>query len=92
MTTKTFTVIFKDNKNRAYQSCKFNVGLNELLLDKLEEALYLAQELVPVDNNWKNILARDSICYFTYHNTEYVKVEYRWSNDNYFFYVTDVAF
>lgn len=60
--------------------CAFNTYEGNSFLDALEEALYVAWELEPVDRDWRIQLANECYCYFAYARTERVRVSYGWDN------------
>lgn len=73
-----YKVIFIDRNNKKYDFCEFALLEGEAMMDKLEEVLYIMQELTPLHRNWKIDLATCGSCLFTYHQTEVVTVEYDW--------------
>lgn len=73
------------NGNR-YDLCEFGLIGKENLPDKLEEILYIMQELTPVHREWMTELFEFGGTTFTYHNLEYVHV----SMGKNVFYVADL--
>jgi hypothetical protein len=69
-----FKVKFFDKNRKQYDSCEFNLVPGESLNGKLEEILYIMQELTPQHLLWKMDLACCGTCLFTYHGTETVMV------------------
>lgn len=78
---KQYTVKFFSKDDQRHDFAQFYVDLDhESFLDRLEEVLYIMQELTPVHRNWKRDLATDGVCLFTYHNAELCTVSYDWDN------------
>lgn len=73
-----YTINFFNTKGERYDFGQFFVLDSETFLDKLEEVLYIMQELTPASNNWKRDLSMTGIATFTYHNIEQVTVFYDW--------------
>jgi hypothetical protein len=69
-----YKVKFFDKNRKQYDFCEFGLLAGESLNDKLEEALYIMQELTPQHPNWKMDLACCGTCLFTYHGTEIMMV------------------
>lgn len=69
-----FQMKFFDKSGKRYDFCEFHLIAGESLSDKLEEVLYIMQELTPQHRNWKMDLACGGECLFTYHGLEIVKV------------------
>lgn len=69
-----FQMKFFDKSGKQYDFCEFHLVAGESLNDKLEEVLYIMQELTPQHRNWKMDLACCGECLFTYHGLEIVKV------------------
>lgn len=69
-----YKIHFYDKNNKHYDFCEFGLLPGESLNDKLEEVLYIMQELTPQHRNWKMDFAICDTCLFTYHGTETVKV------------------
>lgn len=76
-----YTINFFNTKGERHDFGQFFVLDNETFLDKLEEVLYIMQELTPASNNWKRDLSMTGIATFTYHNIEDVSVFYDWDED-----------
>lgn len=78
---KQYTVKFFNKAGDRYDLAQFYIDPNhEKLLDRLEEVLYIMQELTPVHRSWKRDLTTDCVCLFTYHNVEHYTVSYDWDN------------
>ena len=73
-----YKINFIDRNGKRYEFCEFALLPGEDFMDKLEEVLYIMQELVPQHRNWKTDLATAGYCMFTYAGTEIVTVEYDW--------------
>lgn len=73
----TYHVKFYDINEVLTDSCAFYLDENEDLLTRLEETLYCAQELTPVNSRRTTArMMRDhGFCYYTYHNLENQIVE-----------------
>ena len=58
------------------------ISKEENFFDKLEETLYILQELTPTHRNWKKDLEFDGQCLFDYHKcqTVIVTVEHKSGN------------
>lgn len=69
-----FTVKFFDKNRKQCDYCEFALIPDENLYDKLEEVLYIMQELTPQHRNWKRDLFACGTCLFTYHNVEFAMV------------------
>ena len=69
-----YKVKFFDNNRNRYDFCEFGLLEGETLYDKLEEVLYIMQELTPQHPNWKLDLTHCGTCLFTYHNIDIVMV------------------
>ena len=52
----------------------FFVGEDEIFFDAIADALYIEQELYPLNRNWREELARSGETVFTYYGTEFVRV------------------
>lgn len=76
-----YTINFFNTKGERYDFGQFFVLDNETFLDKLEEVLYIMQELTPASNNWKRDLSMTGTATFTYHNIEDVAVFCDWDED-----------
>ena len=76
-----YTINFFNSKDERYDSRRFSVMDNETFLDKLEEVLYILQELTPVQSGWKRQLRTTGMAVFTYHNLEDVTVFFDWGED-----------
>lgn len=76
-----YTINFFNTNGERYDFGQFFVLDNETFLDKLEEVLYIMQELTPASNNWKRDLSMTGMATFTYHNIEHVSVFYDWDED-----------
>lgn len=76
-----YTINFFDREGERYDSGHFFVLDNETFLDKLEEVLYIMQELTPAQDNWKRHLSMTGMAFFTYHNLEHVTVFFDWGED-----------
>lgn len=74
-----YFVRFLDKGGNKYGWSTFYVLESGTFFDKLEETLYVVQELTPVHNNWKRDLRENGRCLFTYHIVEYAVVE--WNQD-----------
>lgn len=59
----------------------FACWTTRLFLDKLEEVLYIMQELTPANDDWKHDLSTTGMAVFTYHHFEYVTVFFDWGED-----------
>lgn len=81
-----YKIIFIDKYGKHYDGCEFGLIGNENLPDKLEEVLYIMQELTPVHREWMTELFEFGGTTFTYHNLEYVHV----SMEKGVFYVADL--
>lgn len=66
-----YKVKFFDKNRRQYDFCEFALSEGGDLYDKLEEVLYIVQELTPQHRFWKSDLATCGSCIFTYHKCEY---------------------
>lgn len=73
-----FKVFFIDKNGVRYDFCEFGLCVGEMLTDKLEEVLYIMQELSPMGSFWKHNLVEGGECFFSYHGAETVKVTYKW--------------
>lgn len=63
-----YKIHFIDLNNKLYEHCEFELAENEKLLDKLEEVLYIKQELTPLQpHRWKEDFKNDGKVLFTYH-------------------------
>ena len=71
-----YKIHFIDKNNKRYDFCEFGLSVGESLTHKLEEVLYIVQELTPQHRNWKHDLISCGTCLFTYHGMEHVTVEY----------------
>jgi hypothetical protein len=76
-----YTINFFNSKGERYDFGQFFVMDNETFLDKLEEALYIMQELTPAQDSWKRHLCTTGMAFFTYHNLENVTVFFDWGED-----------
>ena len=74
-----YVIRFLDKGGNKYGWSTFYVLESETFFDKLEETLYVMQEMTPVHRNWKSDLLEDGKCLFTYHNAEHAVVE--WNQD-----------
>jgi hypothetical protein len=70
-----YKIYFFDDNNNRYDFCEFGLLPDEHLLDKLEEVLFIMQELTPCTNrcSWAFPFLRGEKVQFTYHNCEFVK-------------------
>ena len=84
-----YTIFFMayDGKVKAVRD--FFVKDDNSFFDSLADALYIEQELTPVSPEWRRELATHAATKFTYHNTEFVTVEYGWNHDKYNIFVFD---
>lgn len=73
-----YKVLFLDKEGKRYDFCEFGLCVGELLTDKLEEVLYIMQELSSVGSFWKQDFVWGGECFFSYHGLETVKVSYDW--------------
>ena len=73
-----YKVHFIDKNGKKYDFCEFALCVGESLTRKLEEVLYIMQELTPQHRNWEQDLIDCGTCLFTYHGVEIVTVEYDW--------------
>jgi hypothetical protein len=73
-----YKVLFLDKEGKRYDFCEFGLCAGEWLTDKLEEVLYIMQELSPIGSFWKQDLVWGGECFFSYHGLETVKVNYDW--------------
>lgn len=73
---KTYNIINTDNAETAV----FHVAEKESFLDRLEETLYITQELEPYFRDWKTHLATFGWADFSYHCAEFFRVSYGWNN------------
>lgn len=73
-----YTILFLDRNGNRYDFCQFAPLYGETFLGKLEEVLYIMQELKPQHRNWQVDLATTCSCMFSYAGTEIVTVEYDW--------------
>lgn len=73
-----YKVLFLDKEGKRYDFCEFGLCASELLVGKLEEVLYIMQELSPVGSSWKQDFIWGGECFFSYHGLETVKVSYDW--------------
>lgn len=71
-----YKIYFFDNNDNRYDFCEFGLLPGEHLLDKLEEVLFIMQELTPCTNrcSWAFPFLRGEKVKFTYHNCEFVHV------------------
>ena len=71
-----YKIYFFDNNNNRYDFCEFGLLPGEHFLNKLEEVLFIMQELTPCINrvSWAFPFLRGEKVRFTYHNCEFVKV------------------
>ena len=69
-----YKVNFLDKNRKQYDFCEFSLSAGESLYDKLEEVLYIVQELTPQHRNWKMDLSCCGTCLFTYHHTEILMI------------------
>lgn len=72
---KTYNIIDAETKTTAV----FHVAESEKLLDRLEETLYITQELEPYFRDWKSLLATFGWADFSYHCAEFFRVSYDWA-------------
>ena len=79
---KTYIIIDAETKTTAV----FHVAKNEKLLDRLEETLYITQELEPYFRDWKSHLATFGWADFSYHCAEFFRVSYDWANFSFIFF------
>ena len=72
-----YHVRFYDINETLTDSCAFYLDENENLLERLEEVLYIKQELTPVNDRraTARMMREYGFCYYTYHNCEYQIVE-----------------
>lgn len=82
-----FTIDFFDNQGQLTETCTFYVSLTdrESPFDKLEEVLYITQELTPVKplTWWRELFNNDFTTYFTYHSIQKVRVNYDFHNNHF---------
>lgn len=82
-----FTIDFYDIQGQQTDFCSFYVSLShrESLFNKVEEVLYIMQELTPVKplTWWRELFNNDFTTYFTYHNVQKVKVSYDFHNNHF---------
>ena len=72
-----FTIKFYDRDGMLYEVCEFSVTGDEGVFDRLEETLYIAQEITPVTHlKWWEELLDYNMTYFTYHGLEKVRVSF----------------
>lgn len=76
-----YTINFFNSKGERHDFGQFCVLDNETFLDKLEEVLYIMQELTPANDDWKRDLSTTGMAVFTYHHFEYVAVFFDWGED-----------
>ncbi len=76
-----YTINFFNSKGERHDFGQFCVLNNETFLDKLEEVLYIMQELTPANDDWKRDLSMTGMAVFTYHHLEYVTVFFDWGED-----------
>ena len=71
-----YKIHFLDNNNNRYDFCEFGLLPGEHLLNKLEEVLFILQELTPCVNrvSWAYPFLRGERVRFTYHHCEFVQV------------------
>ena len=74
-----YMINFLDKKGDRESWCVFCTTESENFFDKLEETLYVMDEITPVHKNWKRDLRENGRCLFTYHIVEYAVVE--WNQD-----------
>lgn len=72
---KTYNIIDAESKTTAV----FHVAKNEKLLDRLEETLYITQELEPYFRDWKSHLTTFGWADFSYHCVEFFRISYGWT-------------
>ena len=76
---RDYYIKFFDKAGELEETAMFHVGENEILLDALEETLYIVAELTPEDYRaWKQELSTYKFTTFTYHMTEFFYVDYLW--------------
>lgn len=75
--TKAYNVEFYDINEELTDFCIFYFNEGESLLDRLEEILYIKQELTPVHDRRTTVrmMREKGYCYYTYHNVEFQSVE-----------------
>jgi hypothetical protein len=73
-----YTVFFLDRNGNRYDFCQFAPLYEDTFLGKLEEVLYIMQELKPCHRGWQHDLASTGSCVFAYAGVELVTVEYDW--------------
>lgn len=71
-----YQVNFYNNKNERVEFCHFFVSEGESLFDKLEEVLFIMSELTPCARSWKNELAKNNRCFYTFHDVESVRIDW----------------
>lgn len=72
-----YTITFYNKNNGRTDFCEFGLIEGEHFLDKLEEVLYIMQELTPCTNrcSWAFPFLRGEAVRFTYHKCEFVTVQ-----------------
>ena len=78
---------FINVKGETYDQAEFYLIENETIADRLEEVLYIMQEITPLHNEWKTELFQFGSTTFTYHMCEFVHVS---KKDDDTFYVVDI--
>ena len=71
-----FKVNFYDKNGNRTDFCEFGLCEGETFYGKLEEVLYIMQELVPTHRNWQKDLSLDGKCLFNFHHVQDVVVSY----------------
>ena len=82
---RDYYIRFFNNAGELEETAMFGVGEDESLLDALEEALYIAAELIPENHSsWKQELSTYKFTTFTYHMTEFFYIDYPWNGSGIF--------
>lgn len=71
-----FKVNFYDKNGNRTDYCEFGLLPGETFYDKLEEVLYIMEELTPTSRFWEKDLAIDFMCLFNYHGVQDVTVSH----------------
>ena len=80
-----YYINFFNKAGEVEETAMFGVDEDESLLDALEEALYVAAELIPEDHRiWKQELSTYKFTTFTYHMTEFFYIDYPWDGSGIF--------
>lgn len=77
---RDYYINFFDKTGKLEETAMFHVGEGESLLDALEEALYILQELTPENSRtWKQELCTKQFTTFSYHRYEFFDITYLWN-------------